>query len=422
MSIIFRRITYLSFFLLFFLVSPLLIFYSLGYRYNFDKKIIEKNGAFFIKSYPRSASIYIDNKKTKYKTPAQVTNIKPGIHLVEIKKDDLTTWRKQLTVQAGETTFIEDVALLLAEPIVADLGPGAENYLVNKDNDKYSYIENNILHLVNTEQNKLFEVYEFNTPTELIDWSKNDQKMIIKQDTYKLFDLSQQKITPLEIINPEQILFDNQDENLIWFLKSRKLYKHNLILNNIALKAEDVSNFELTGDYLILQNNQKSSAEIKQVHKENNLEIRNINDLNLGKLKVLLGDQEYLIFMLGSRLYIQRQSEELIIVPASFVEIYGKFLLINDGYQTILYDYNDNYKEIIDRSSQIVSEIKWHPNGSYFINEVNGVTTIYELDGRDYRNNLQLLNDPLKKMYLFNKKGDKLFVLTEEKNFSIQIQ
>ena len=66
MNIFWRRITYSIFFTIFFISSPLLILYSLGYRYNFTTNNIEKNGAFYIKSYPRNANIYIDNVLNKH--------------------------------------------------------------------------------------------------------------------------------------------------------------------------------------------------------------------------------------------------------------------------------------------------------------------------------------------------------------------
>ena len=53
-----RRILYSFFILLFFILAPILISYSLGYRYNLTKGIIEKTGVIFIKSFPKNASIY----------------------------------------------------------------------------------------------------------------------------------------------------------------------------------------------------------------------------------------------------------------------------------------------------------------------------------------------------------------------------
>lgn len=422
MSLALRRFTYLSFFLLFFILAPLLIFYSLGYRYNFNSNLIEKNGAFFIKSYPRNSNISIDQKKSKYKTPAQITNVKPGEHFIEISKDGFINWHKKLNVKTGETTFIEDVALFLTEQKKVALGPGALNYLVNKNQDKYAYLDSRTLWRVNTEQANIAATYTFDQDTNLIDWSPDDQKMLILQKQYKIFDLNQQKIETLSLPKLDKIKWDNQDPYVLWYLSDQALWRYNIALDKASKKVDNIVDFDLTGQYIIVQTDEKTNGHVQQLNKEQDIIVRELKNLPLGKIRALLADEDYLIVSLGSRLYLQRPKEDLMTIPATLVEIYGKFLLINDGYQTILYDYNDNYKEIIDRSSQIVSEVKWHPNGSYFLSETNNLTHIYELDGRDYRNNVRVLEDPLKKMYLFNKKGDRLFILTEEENFYIEIQ
>ena len=44
------------------MIAPLLILYSLGYRYDFVKGSLEKIGVLFIKSYPKSANIFLNNK------------------------------------------------------------------------------------------------------------------------------------------------------------------------------------------------------------------------------------------------------------------------------------------------------------------------------------------------------------------------
>jgi hypothetical protein len=422
MSKAWRRITYLSFFILFFVFSPLFIFYSLGYRYNFDKNIIEKNGAFFIKSYPRGTSIFIDKNKTRHKTPSQLTNVKPGQHLIELKKDGFITWYKQLPVATGETTFIEDVALFLEEKVKTITSDGGDYFIVNKQKNKYAHLSDQTLWLTNTDQARSFEIFKFKQATQIIDWSPDDQQLLIKQNGYKIFDINQQEIKAINIYSPDKIVWDNQNENFIWFSRNQILYRHNIALGTDVIKVRDVDNFDLTGEYLVTQGNQENNAQITQWEKDSTKQIRQLDNLHLGTLKIILADADYLIFMLGSQVYIQRPFAELFKIPALFVEIYGKYLLINDGHQTTLYDYNNDIKEIIDRSSQIVSDIKWHPNGSYFINEIEGLTTIYELDSRNYRNNDLFLDDPLKKMYLFNEKGDELYILTPEENFYLTIQ
>ena len=105
------RATYIFFFLLFFILAPIFTMYGLGYLYNFDTSQIEKNGAFYVKSFPKGAVIFVDNEKMDNDTPTQLTNIKPGKHLLQVRKDEYQIWQKELEVYPGETTFAEDVVL-----------------------------------------------------------------------------------------------------------------------------------------------------------------------------------------------------------------------------------------------------------------------------------------------------------------------
>ena len=422
MSKIWRRLIYLTFFLIFFISAPLFIFYGLGYRYNFNSQTIEKSGAFFVKSYPRNANIFINGQKIKYKTPDQVVNVKPGKYLVEIKKDGFVDWHEELTINPGQTTFIEDVALFLINREKTDLGKGSEHFLINKNQNKYAYLINNELWLVNTETAKSLFVLEFDKKTELIDWSPDDQQLLLYQDDYFSFDIGQQKLKSLNIQSPDKIIWDNQNNNFIWYLKDQTLYRYNLALGTETKQMTEIDGFDLTGKFLITQNTSELDSQVTQWTKENQTKIRSLDNLNLGNLQAILADDQYFIVKLGAKLHIQRPADDLITIPASIVKIYGKYLLISDGHEIWLYDYNDDWRDIIERSSQIVADIAWHPNGSYFIDEINGLTTIFELDNRDFRNNVQLLENPLKKMYLFNKRGDKLYILTPEENFYLTIQ
>ena len=127
-----RKITVSIFFILFFILAPLLTAYSLGYRYDFSNGSIQKNGAFYVKSYPRDAEIFVDNKKNRSKTPTQVINVLPGEHELVIEKNNYISWTKNLDVYSGETTFAEDIVLFLENRPKTILGTGSDNLLINK--------------------------------------------------------------------------------------------------------------------------------------------------------------------------------------------------------------------------------------------------------------------------------------------------
>ena len=136
---------------------------------------------------------------------------------------------------------------------------------------------------------------------------------------------------------------------------------------------------------------------------------------------MVTNDRQF-IFTLGSQLYIKNIFQNLIDIPVTSVKVHNQRLLLTNGHEIILYNYQDDWQELIDRSSQIVSDLLWHPNGSYFLSEINEQTNITEIDGRDKRNSVPILENPHKKLYLFNKKGNRLFILTPEENYYLTIQ
>ena len=56
-ELIYRRITYSLFIILFLIVTPLIIFYTQGYRFNFKNQHIQQTGILVISSNPKKADI-----------------------------------------------------------------------------------------------------------------------------------------------------------------------------------------------------------------------------------------------------------------------------------------------------------------------------------------------------------------------------
>jgi len=97
--------------LLFFIITPFIILYTAGYRYNGKKQRVEKVGIIFVRSRPAGADIYMNGKKRSETTPARLRNLLPGDYDVKIVKTGYTSWEKTLPVASELTTFAESIAL-----------------------------------------------------------------------------------------------------------------------------------------------------------------------------------------------------------------------------------------------------------------------------------------------------------------------
>ena len=57
-----RNILFLSLVIIFFVISPAIILYSQGYRFDFQKRQLLKTGGIYVKTSLPAAEVYIDGK------------------------------------------------------------------------------------------------------------------------------------------------------------------------------------------------------------------------------------------------------------------------------------------------------------------------------------------------------------------------
>ncbi|PWB38981.1 MAG: hypothetical protein C3F02_01065 [Parcubacteria group bacterium] len=425
-----RRLLYLSFILIFSVLAPIFIAYSLGYRYRFDTNMVEKNGAFYIKSYPGGADIYLDGQPSRHRTPDQITEIRPGSYLVTIIKEAFVPWQKKLKVLPGETTFIQDVVLFFSDIKKNSLGSGSTNYLVNRTKNQYAYVDNKSyqLFITDIEQDKNYQIYDFINNYQLLDWSPDNQKILLGlAGKYYIFDINQKNLQTLSLPIADKVSWDSKNSRILWLSTKQGLYTYDLeaapaeSLSEIKLNKK-IYDFAVQDEYLIIEYSLGDKYFLEQLDKNDLQPLQTSENITPGKIHLLLADRQRFILTVGSILYIKTLEKEALTIPVTLADIHDDRLLISNGNEIILYNFKEDWQDLIDRSTQIVSDLLWHPNGSYFITEINSRTNLTEVDSRDKRNTINIIDNPLKKSYIFNKKGDKLFVLTPEENFYLTIQ
>ena len=107
-----RRAVYVFFIIVFLIVTPLIVLYSQGYRYNFKRGKVQKTGILIISSIPKSADIYLNNQLvTQDQTPARLEKLLPADYEIKLAKEGYHNWTKKLQLNENSTTFAEDVIL-----------------------------------------------------------------------------------------------------------------------------------------------------------------------------------------------------------------------------------------------------------------------------------------------------------------------
>ena len=124
-----RTILFLICLFLFLSITPLVILYSQGYRFDLNPPDggikITQTGGIFIKTEPKQAEIYIDNELIKrtdfFFGSALVENLLPKRYKIEIKKENYLTWEKNLEIREKEVTEIKNIILFPKNMILDSL-------------------------------------------------------------------------------------------------------------------------------------------------------------------------------------------------------------------------------------------------------------------------------------------------------------
>ncbi len=101
-----------------------MIFYTSGYRYNFKKGAVERNGTLIVDSTPNGGEVLIDGQNTGEKTPYTFQQMTPGWHNVQVTKVGYGSWQQDIFIQAERAAFTDHIRLWRqGSPVLVSSGP-----------------------------------------------------------------------------------------------------------------------------------------------------------------------------------------------------------------------------------------------------------------------------------------------------------
>ena len=107
-----RRIIMGLLFLSFFVMSPLIILYTAGYRYDITQHKIKQKGVLSVDIKPTDATVYLNNIKIDKKIPIRIADRAPGTYRLSIQREGYKSWEKDITISSNQTTYIKDITLI----------------------------------------------------------------------------------------------------------------------------------------------------------------------------------------------------------------------------------------------------------------------------------------------------------------------
>lgn len=453
MTLKIRRIIYISFFIIFIILSAIAIFYTLGYRYYFKKEKIEKNGGMILELKPKEVKIYINNKfkkKTNFLEDSfKITNLLSGEYSIQVKKDGYYPWEKKVKIEKEKINFVKNIVLFKKQnlPKIILNGKNIETFQIPNKNKILIYQNNDNLSYFKIYDEKTRQI--FNVPNLQINNIKNsklkfsakgNEILFFKNNKNYVYNFNQQKLINLENkisknIKIKKIKWDNNKENIIFFLnENNKISQINLfnykikeIFSPQKIKINDFY-IDKGNIYLITQN-----SLIKIEKKNSNQKTLLANISSNFKFKYCPEQYLTLIDKTKNNLIILNKEKEKIIIQDKAKNILWSKKLDDNNY---LVAYNNNFeiytsnlklneKELIIRHSKPIGQIIWYPDYAHLLFTYNNSINVTEICKNVKKNSNLLFKGNNIKNIIVNNKGDKIYFIenveTQENLFELDI-
>ncbi len=343
------------------ITAPLVILYTIGYRYNTNRGIFVYSGSITIKAIPQRVNIKIDADNSSEKKfnflnySYHLDGIRPGEHSMEISLPGYHTWTKKTSVHSGLSAEFWNVFLVKNEYLKETfLPPSVDDFFISPKNKEVALVQNKkdsndfIVRALDTNKDLAETVfssseYSFSkNKKENIEWSPQGDKIIIpveKSDSISIADdlkasANQQKeigrpnyfivdINSKESINLEDFSqkknlqkarWDPNSKNFVFYISENNMYRINLNdPNDNKLIAENICGYDLSGSFayylkkdngIIYRSRLQNGDSIEQI---TNQSIENIAEN--GDFRIITYDEDRISIITDGKLYIYNNGE-----------------------------------------------------------------------------------------------------------------
>lgn len=404
-----RTILFYLLLVIFLIVTPQVILYSQGYRFDWENKTYVETGGLYIKTYPSETNVLLNSefetKTAGFSRDSFIQNLMPGKYTITLEKEGYSSWQKTLDIEKRKVTEIKDVVLFPKEnefnslikgvdyffPVSQTLSVIEKNnaiYIYDKDKQEQNLIKNN----ENILDAKLF----------------NNNILVETQKNYLIIDTQKQSATSLAKISQENVMLDNNG-NVFYQLENIVLKNNTILKRNIDFfSINDDTLYYVIGGILYKEDEPLSETAIK-------IESGKSYEIIFAQDKIFLNKNNQELYLLKD------ESFEKILDLQNYFEcrVWNNKILINTGKElwifllkTNYYPFNKEEGELIllSRFSEDVKDIYWL-NNEYFIFSLENNIKISEIDNRDVLNQIDLANFTLPEIY-YSEKTETLYVIS----------
>lgn len=396
-------------FLLFCLVTPILVLYARGYKFDFASKKLLKTGSLVAETEPAKAHVELNGKPLPNgQTPATIRFLLPGDYEVAIKKDGYQTWSKRLSVKSQLVTWAnferESVALFLTQ--AQSLHQQKTDYAVgSREDGKIILISEGKVFEMEPQKDKPNEIGNLSDLTPF-----NPSIALTKENIYQL--LKNRGLLSLTTQQLNQLGRIESNERHIAAAIGSDLYRKPAGAGSLALAVSDAAAFTLYENELWYL---RTDGALNRM----NLQL-GLNETVKTGLPIPVKDSR--ILRTPNHVFVTVDGT-LYSINGEITKLYegvtdigwdrtGQKLVFSNNHEVLVYDPLKLRSELILRSTTGIQNPTLNENTGYlfFMNE-NKIKAV-ELDGRDHRNIYELAEAP-HSHFMIDSEGSRLLIYSD---------
>jgi len=378
-----RRILFYALIALFIVSGTSVIFYSSGWRLDFETLTISRLGALFFEIQPDHATISIE--KTPYqfnpgllKSGLLIANLFPKTYTVKVVKEGYQPWTKELRVRPSLVTEVSPILLIpekidlgaAVETDISDFWVGPKHLIVKKENGELYLNKEKIVgnQIVQWSKDGNEAITALNSQYFYINLQKPNSALNVSLIFDSLRDGSDQ--SPIQ-----RIYFDSFNENNLMLITYRQWYRLNLKKQTLATIYEKAPEaVAVNGNEFIFSDQNSVIAYNPSLNAITRLFTvdAGIQELSASNDFITVLDKNKNLWLFNRRTSVSEEkiSDRVQIAPL-FSPDKTNIAFINEDKEVVVYDLFSKEKSggqktfrmnigIIEKNS-----IRWHANSGY---------------------------------------------------------
>jgi hypothetical protein len=473
-----RKLFFWSLVLIFFIITPTIVLQARGYRFDWHRGVFVYSGTISFKSNPQNITATLNGvvdetaKLNRINSSFNLSGLLPADYTLGISAPDFYPWNKKIDVHSGVSSEFWNIVLTRKDYTKTNYvqTSGIDKFFTSPKNRFIAFTTNSDQGLsvkeLDLNSNLITRNYELNgwkliaeNKKENIEWSPEENYLSVPVEknapanfssaenvlslAYYIIDRAQTQNsnlnlnTFLEKNNIRYVRWDPKEQGYLFFLEGDALFRANIKNSTDITKiADNVSAYDLSYNavYFVQKSNNLVFMTSLDGKTEKTQITNNFPDANNPTIaRVTVYDESRIAFLDQAKnifIYNRGEHEEYFRSLGTQAE---EMHFSNDGKKLLFYSNNEisvyytrdwtvqpirNENELsnITRYSESLKNTQWYKDYEHIIFSVGKYTKIIELDGRDHRNCLDLINTNLDSSFVIHSNGLEKLFFTDQKD------